>query len=211
MNFQPLKYIYQPSVNPDAHTLLLLHGTGGNEHDLLPLASNFGEGYNILSLRGNVSENGMPRFFKRLGMGIFDEADLRFRTDEMVDFIKQLAAEKVFNLNSIIALGYSNGANIAGAALVNYPGFLTGAILYRPMQPFKDFSIDANADNVPVFFSTGKADPTVNPDATKSYVGNLARMGYDVEFHNLNTGHNLVREDVALSAEWLQRHFPQGK
>lgn len=211
MNFQPLKYIYQPSGNTDAPTLLLLHGTGGNEHDLLPLASNFSEGYNILSLRGNVSENGMPRFFKRLGMGIFDEADLHFRTDEMIDFIKQLAAEKGFNLNSIIALGYSNGANIASAALVNYPGFLAGAILYRAMQPFKDLSINAKANNVPVFFSSGKADPTVNPDATKSYVVNLKQMGYDIEFHNLNTGHNLVSEDIALSAEWLPRHFPQGK
>lgn len=210
MNFQPLKYIYQSSGNPEGPTLLLLHGTGGNEADLIPLASNFGNGYNILSLRGNVSENGMPRFFKRLGMGVFDEADLHFRTDEMVAFIRELSEKEGFDLSKIVALGYSNGANIAGATLVKHPGLLAGAILYRPMQPFKDFKTDGNANNVPVFLSSGKADPTVNPDTTKRYVENLEQMGYDIKFHNLNTGHNLVREDIALSAEWLQKHFPTG-
>ncbi|KGO91667.1 alpha/beta hydrolase [Flavobacterium subsaxonicum] len=207
MDFTPLKYIYKPTGNPEAYTLLLLHGTGGDEADLIPLAENFGDSYNILSLRGNVSENGMPRFFKRLGMGIFDEDDLRFRTDEMVAFIKELAEKEGFNLNKIIALGYSNGANIAGATLVQYPDFLAGAILYRPMQPFKGIGTEGTTKQVPVFFSSGKLDPTVNANATTIYLKNLEELGFNVAFYDLPTSHNLTQQDVVLSAEWLAKNF----
>jgi len=207
MEFQPLKYIYKASGNPDAYTLLLLHGTGGNENDLLSLAANFGNKINLLSVRGNVSENGMPRFFKRLGMGVFDEQDLDFRTDELVAFLKAIAIQEGFDSNKIIALGYSNGANIAGAALVKYPGFLAGAILYRPMQPFASINPEETQIGKPVFFSSGKADPTIPALATPKYVQLLKDMGYKVDFHDLPTGHNLTNEDVALSAEWLSKNF----
>lgn len=208
MEFQPLTYIYKASGQPGAYTLLLLHGTGGDENDLLPLAENFGDKLNLLSVRGNVSENGMPRFFKRLGMGVFDEQDLDFRTDELVAFVKAAAVEKGFDSTKVIALGYSNGANIAGAALVKYPSFLAGAILYRPMQPFKEITIPAvKTNNVPVFFSSGKADPTIQPLATPKYVDTLKQLGYYVDFHNLPTGHNLSREDLELSIEWFANHF----
>jgi len=208
MEFQPLTYIYKASGQPGAYTLLLLHGTGGDENDLVPLAANFGDTLNLLSVRGNVSENGMPRFFKRLGMGVFDEQDLDFRTDELVAFVKAAAVEKGFDSTKVIALGYSNGANIAGAALVKYPSFLAGAVLYRPMQPFKAITIPAvKADNVPVFFSSGKADPTIAPAATPKYVDTLKELGYKVAFHNLSTGHNLTREDLELSVEWFANHF----
>ncbi|TRW23934.1 alpha/beta hydrolase [Flavobacterium zepuense] len=205
MNFTPLKYIYKSSGNPNAYTLLLLHGTGGDEADLIPLAENFGKSYNILSLRGNVDENGMPRFFKRLGMGIFDEDDLRFRTDEMVTFIKELAVKEGFNPDTIIALGYSNGANIAGAMLVQYPDFLAGAILYRPMQPYKVLPAQGTQKQVPVFFSAGKMDVTVSHSATDAYVANLEKLGFEVDYQKMPTGHNLIQQDVILSAEWLKK------
>jgi len=207
MDFQPLKYIYKPAGHPGAYTLLLLHGTGGNEADLIPLVENFGSNYNILSLRGNVTENGMPRFFKRLGMGIFDEKDLHFRTDEIVAFVKALATTEDFDTSKIIALGYSNGANIAGAALLKHPEFLAGAILFRPMQPFKDLQSAGTANKIPVFFSSGKMDPTVNQEATLEYMAALERLGYDVAFHNFHTAHSLVNEDVELAAQWLQTNF----
>jgi len=136
MDFTPLKYIYRPAEHTAHYTLLLLHGTGGNETDLFPLAAQLGSNYNLLGVRGNVSEGGMPRFFRRLGMGVFDEQDLHFRTDELVASIKAIAAKEGFDPAKVIALGYSNGANIAGATLIKYPGFLAGAILYRPMRPF---------------------------------------------------------------------------
>lgn len=208
MDFQPLKYIYKASANADAYTILLLHGTGGNENDLLPLAANFGNCYNILSVRGNVSENGMPRFFKRLGMGIFDEKDLDFRTDELVAFIKAAAVEEDFDSTKVVALGYSNGANIAGATLVKYPNFLAGAILFRPMQPFGKIEDTAETQMCkPVFFSSGKADPTIEPYATPKYVQLLKDRGFKVDFHDLPTGHNLTVEDVNLSVEWLAENF----
>lgn len=207
MDFQPLKYIYKPSGNPEAYTLLLLHGTGGNENDLLTLASNFGNGLNLLSVRGNVSENGMPRFFKRLHMGVFDEQDLDFRSDELIAFVKSTAIKEGFDGTKVIALGYSNGANIAGATLVKYPGFLAGAILYRPMQPFKDLKSPGTEIPVPVFFSSGIADPTIEPSATSVYISALEHFGFKVEYHELATGHNLTMEDVKLSAEWLNKYF----
>lgn len=207
MEFQPLKYSYESAGNPDAKTLLLLHGTGGDENDLLPLAKKFGTGFNILSLRGNVSENGMPRFFKRLGMGVFDEKDLEFRTDEMVDFIEKLAIEKGFDIKGITALGYSNGANIAGATLVLHPNFLAGAILFRPMQPFESLTSFKNNNDVPIFFSSGKFDGTVDPERTAKYVKSLQEGGFDVSYYEINVGHNLVQEDVDLAVNWFQNRI----
>lgn len=207
MDFTPLKYIYKAAGNPAAYTLLLLHGTGGDETDLLPLASNFGDSYNLLSVRGNVSENGMPRFFRRLGMGIFDEQDLDFRTDELAAFVKGIAAKEGFDSSRVIALGYSNGANIAGAMLLKYPDFLAGAILYRPMQPFKEISSAGTDAPVPVFISSGTQDPTVAPGATTAYAKLLQQLGFSVAHHELAAGHNLTGQDVAFSAQWLTNNF----
>ncbi len=207
MNYQPLKYIYQPSGIPGAATLLLLHGTGGSERDLLSLAPEYGSHFNVLSLRGNVLENGMPRFFKRKGMGIFDEEDLRFRTHEMVAFLKDLAEKESFDAQKIIALGYSNGANIAGATLVLYPEFLAGSILFRPMQPFKTISGWKNEAHSPVFSSNGSLDPTIVPAETEKYTRLIREAGFDLSHHDFHTGHNLTREDLRLSVEWFSKYF----
>ncbi len=204
MNYSPLTYIYKASATPNAPTLLVLHGTGADETDLIPLAKEFGEQYNILSLRGNVSEHGMPRFFKRLGMGIFDEADLTFRTEELVHFVKELAVKEIFDINKLIALGYSNGANIAGSILVLYPDFLQAAILYRPMQPFKQLPDNWKTERkTPVFASNGKMDNTIDTAGTKKYVAALQKAGFAVTHHEFATGHQLTQQDVATSIKWL--------
>ena len=207
MNYQSLKYVYQASGKPGAYTLLLLHGTGGDENDLLPIGYKFGSDINILSLRGNVLEHGMPRFFKRLGMGVFDEADLTFRTHEMVHFIKELSAKEGFDAGKLIALGYSNGANIAAATLFLYPGFLAGAILYRPMQPFKQMPVAEKMVQTPVFSSNGNEDPTINPQATRQFVALLKERGFKSTHYDLNTSHNLTQQDLQLSQEWFAKHF----
>ena len=213
MEYQPLQYIYEPAGMEAATTLLLLHGTGGDETDLIPLSRQFGKGFNVLSLRGNVSEGGMPRFFKRLGMGIFDEQDLAFRTHEMVAFIRSLSAKEGFDPAKVVALGYSNGANIAGSALLLYPDFLAGAILYRPMHPFKNAEAFAKRapslemKPTPVFISNGAADPTINPTAAKAYSDLLTREGFAVESHLLPTSHHLTQQDVQLSVDWFNRNF----
>jgi len=207
MDFQPLEYIYIPAAKSGVPTLLLLHGTGGDERDLLPLAKNFGSGFNVLSVRGNVSENGMPRFFKRIGMGIFDEKDLEFRANELVDFLQKLSVEKGFDVSKIIALGYSNGANIAGAILNLQPDFLAGAILYRPMLPFQSKQFEPVKNNRPVFMSSGKNDPTVNPSATKKYVDLLKNAGFEVSNFDIDTSHNLTQDDLDLSVKWFDQNF----
>lgn len=204
MDFQPMHYVYKSSGNPEAMTLLLLHGTGGNEHDLIPLATYFGSDINILSLRGNTNENGMPRFFKRLAMGVFDEEDLEFRTHEMVTFIKELAEKEKFDVTKIIALGYSNGANIAGATLFLHPHFLAGAILFRPMLPFHTREIQFNSTKTPVFISSGKDDSMVSAAEIESYVDALNFAGFDVTNFTLNTSHNLTQLDLDLAVEWFQ-------
>lgn len=209
MDYQALKYIYQPANQPNAPTLLLLHGTGGNETDLLSLAANFNQPLNVLSVRGNVSEHGMPRFFKRLGMGIFDEKDLSFRTAELVHFLTETAQKENFELNKIIALGYSNGANIAGAVLVGYPELLAGAIVFRPMQPYQQLPT-FQSNGQPLLLTSGKFDSTVNPTATRGYVSALREGGYQAEHSELGTGHQLTQEDLALAVNWYHKNFGHG-
>jgi len=204
MDFQPLEYIYLPSGKPGSATLLLLHGTGGDERDLLPLAKYFGDGLNVLSVRGNVLENGMPRFFKRLGMGVFDENDLEFRTEELAVFLEKISGEKGFDTSRIIALGYSNGANIAGALLNLYPDLLSGAILFRPMLPFQKKGFSESQRQTPVFLSSGKNDPTVPASDTEKYIGLLKDAGFKATHHDLDTGHNLAQQDLDLAAQWFQ-------
>lgn len=200
-----MHYIYLPSGNPDATTLLLLHGTGGDERDLLPFIKYFGDGFNVLSLRGNVLENGMPRFFRRIGMGVFDEEDLTFRTHELVAFVQKIAVEQNFDAGKIVTLGYSNGANIAGAVLNMYPDWLTGAILLRAMRPFRDKPFERNKKQTPVFLSSGLADPTVSSNDTEHYIALLDRAGFQTTHYALPTGHNLTSQDLQLASEWLQK------
>jgi phospholipase/carboxylesterase len=208
MNFRPMQYVYQPVGNASAYTLLLLHGTGGDEHDLLPLAGSLGSGFNVLSVRGNVQEQGMPRFFRRLSMGVFDEMDLNFRTHEMVHFLQELSVKEGFDVKKLIAVGYSNGANIAGATLILYPELLAGAILFRPMQPLSGLEDPFETQRQqPVFMSSGTADGTVDPAATAAYASLLSANGFKVSTHDINTGHNLVQQDITLAAEWVANYF----
>lgn len=205
MKYEPLDYIYEPSGNPKARTMLLLHGTGGDEKDLLSLATYFGSGFNILSLRGKVIENGMPRFFRRLAMGVFDEQDLEFRSCEMVEFVKQLSMKHQFDPSRIVAMGYSNGANIAGAVLTLSPDFLEGAILFRPMQPFKRKGPLPDKTATPIFISTGTHDTTIKSVDTENYIKLLSRSGFDVTHFDLDAGHNLTQEDINLALGWFKR------
>ncbi|MDR6567873.1 MULTISPECIES: alpha/beta hydrolase [Chitinophaga] len=208
MDFKPMQYVYEAVGNPTAYTLLLLHGTGGDERDLLPLAGSLGKGFNILSLRGNVQEHGMPRFFRRLGMGVFDEEDVHFRTHEMVHFLKELATKEGFDINKLIAVGYSNGANIAGAVLILYPELLAGAVLFRPMQPLG--GIEDSFETLrqqPVFMSAGTQDGTVDPAATAAYATLLNSNGFKVSTFDIPAGHNLVQRDITLAAEWMKDNF----
>lgn len=209
MVYQPLPYLYQPATAPPTGlTLLLLHGTGGNERDLLPLAQSFGAGANVLSVRGNVREGGLPRFFRRLGMGVFDEDDVRFRTHELAAFLHQVSEHEGFATGQVVALGYSNGANIAGSLLLLYPELLAGAVLWRPMQPLtRNVPAIPTSRHQPVFFNPGTRDPTVDPAATERYAALLSATGFALTRHDTPAGHNLTQADVDAAAAWFRQHL----
>ena len=143
-------------------TLLLLHGTGGDENDLIPLAKELAPGSAVLSPRGQVSEYGAPRFFRRLAEGVFDAEDLAFRTDELAGFVEASARVYGFNAEKVVAAGYSNGANIAASLILSHPGVLRGAVLFRAMVPFEPETTPDLA-GLPVFMAAGAQDQIIAP------------------------------------------------
>ncbi|MFC0213454.1 alpha/beta hydrolase [Paenibacillus chartarius] len=202
-------HVYEPGSDPAAPTLLLLHGTGGTEQDLLPLAQYLSPASGVLSVRGNVLENGMPRFFRRLAEGVFDEEDLVFRTKELNEFLDEAAAQYGFNRSSLVAVGYSNGANIAGSLLFHYEGALRGAVLHHPMVPLRGLKLPSLA-GVPVFIGAGHNDPICRPEETEELAGLLRGAGADVDIHWERAGHQLTRTEVAAASEWFARQFVPG-
>jgi predicted esterase len=194
---------YLPATDPASpRTLLLLHGTGGGESDLLPLGEAIAPGAARLSPRGKVLERGMPRFFRRIAEGVFDLDDLRFRTHELADFIQ--AAADVYPLagRKLIAVGLSNGANIAASLLLLRPEILDGAILLRPMVPLIPDPLP-DLSNIPVFIGAGRGDPIVSPAQTTELAELLQRTGAQVSVHWGPGGHGLTIDDVNAARAWL--------
>ena len=191
---------YIPATRPGPPPLLLLHGTGGDENDLIPLGEALAPGAALLSPRGKVSEHGMPRFFRRLSEGVFDLDDLRLRTGELAAFID--AARKAYGIEAPVAVGFSNGANIAASLLLTRPTVLRGAILMRAMLPFEPPS-PVSLDGTPVLLLSGAADPMVRPASRERLAAVLAAAGAAVTNEVVSAGHNLTQRDVTLAAQWL--------
>ncbi len=202
---ETLSYIhrFERGAEPNARPLLLLHGTGGDENDLLPLGRMVAPTGPLLSPRGKVLENGMPRFFRRLAEGVFDEEDVRQRTQELADFIEQ--AVDRYGISSPIALGYSNGANIAAAMLFMRPEVLAGAILLRAMVPLSP-APPVDLTNKPILIVSGQRDPIIRPERAAQLVTQLQRHGAIVEQRVLPAGHELSQADVTLARAWLHTH-----
>jgi phospholipase/carboxylesterase len=193
---------FAPATRPGLPPLLLLHGTGGNEDDLLPLAERLLAGAALLSPRGQVLEHGMPRFFRRIAEGVFDLDDLRRRTDELAEFVA--AARTEYDLPSPpVAVGFSNGANIAAALLLLRPGTLGGALLLRPMVPLVPQPLPA-LGGVRVRIHAGLADPIVTPQQSEALADLLRRAGADVSLDWLKVGHTLSAADLELGARFLE-------
>lgn len=201
-----MQHVFHKGTDETKPTLLLLHGTGGNEHDLIGLAKKIDETASILSVRGNVLENGMPRFFRRLVEGVFDMEDLVFRTQELHTFVKQAAKEYGFDHTRVVAIGYSNGANIAASMLFHYDDALAGAILHHPMVPRRDISLPKLA-NIPVFISAGTNDPMCSAQESKDLETLLVDAGADVTTSWFNYGHQLTMPEVEAAKEWYQSNF----
>jgi predicted esterase len=187
---------------PSAPVLLLLHGTGGDESDLLPLGEALVPGAARLSPRGRVLENGMPRFFRRLAEGVFDLDDLRRRTHELADFVE--AAGQAYGLGGRkpIAVGFSNGANIAASLLLLRPGTLGGALLIRPMVPLVPETLP-DLGGVPVQINAGQVDPLIPPPQSEALARLLTDAGANVKLRWIVGGHALTREDVDMGKEWF--------
>ena len=190
-----------PAARSAARPLLLLHGTGGDEDDLLPLGRMVAPGAALLSPRGKVLENGMPRFFRRLAEGVFDEDDVRRRAHELADFVA--AARTHYAIAAPIALGYSNGANIAAAVLLLRPEVLAGAVLLRAMVPLRSAPPAALAGK-PVLVLSGAHDPIASPANAARLAAMLEGAGAAVERRAVPAGHELSQADVAVARGWLE-------
>ena len=186
--------------------LLLLHGTGGSEDDLLELGASLRPGSALLSPRGKVLEHGMPRFFRRLAEGVFDEPDLIQRTGELADFVEAARPRYALGSRPVVAVGYSNGANIAASLLLLRPGILGGAVLFRAMVPLTPAKLP-NLARVPVFLAGGRSDRMIPPENTAQLARMLEAAGAAVSLQWSPGGHNLGAAEVGEARRWLARNF----
>lgn len=205
--FGKFEHVYEPggaSGSDSATTLLLLHGTGGDENDLLPLARQLAPGAGLLSPRGKVLEGGVSRrFFRRLAVGELDIPDLLARTDDLATFIRASADSYGFDPTQVVAIGFSNGANIAVSLLFRHPGLLAGAALLRPMLPYEpDPELDLSGTRV--FIAAGGQDPYVPPGQSRDLESRLSQAGAVVDFRMEDAvGHGLTQADLQALGGWL--------
>ncbi|MBX5477254.1 MAG: alpha/beta hydrolase [Clostridia bacterium] len=196
-------HVFVPGRGESPRTLLLLHGTGGDERDLLPLGRTLDGGAALLGVRGKVLEGSAPRWFRRLAEGVFDEADLVRRTRELAEFVPRAAARHGFAADSVIAVGYSNGANIAASLLLLEPGTLAAAVLFRPMVPLVPPQ-PPSLQGTRVLVLSGRHDPLITGDHPKRLTDLLRDAGADVTLQWANAGHEIHADEVEVARAWLQ-------
>jgi predicted esterase len=201
----PLGFVhhFEPATAPDRPVLLLLHGTGGSEADLLPLGARLAPGAALLSPRGKILERGMPRFFRRLSEGVFDLEDVRRRAQELGDFVAAAAERYGVDASRVVAVGYSNGANIAAALLLLRPQALAGAVLFRAMVPLVPEPLPA-LPATPVLLSNARADAMVAMEETERLAALLRSAGAAVTVAWQNGGHGLTEGDLSTAEDWIQ-------
>lgn len=187
---------------PAAPVLVLLHGTGGDERSLLDLGHDLDPQASLLGIRGNVLENGMPRYFKRLAEGIYDEEDLMFRGQELAAFIQEVAKEKGFSIEQVVLVGYSNGANIALNLLLEFSALFQKAILYHPMYPVSKLPNHLLAQTN-VFMSFGLKDPIVSVEDSKYVQEIFESRGVQIEYV-WTPSHQLTYQEVEKSRKWYE-------
>ena len=199
---------FVPPERDDPTTLLLLHGTGGDENDLLPLGRMLDEEAALLSPRGKVLENGMPRFFRRLSMGVFDEEDLVRRTHELAGFVEEATSEYGLDPQRLFAVGFSNGANIAASLLLLHPGLLAGAVLLRAMVPF-EAETPSDLQGTPVYLAAGRSDQMVPPESTERLAKLLREAGAEVTLDWQPGGHGIGPAEIEGARAWLASAIPR--
>jgi phospholipase/carboxylesterase/glyoxalase family protein len=197
-------HVFVPAEQSAANsaTLLLLHGTGGDERDLLPLGRELWPGAALLGVRGKVLENGMPRFFRRFAEGVFDVDDLKTRTNELAEFIDVASEHYGFSKRHLVAVGYSNGANIAASLIFLHPHYLAAAVLFRAMVPFTP-DVVRNFSGLSVFLAGGMRDSIVPHDQTEQLAAILESGEADVSLFWHRGGHELGDDDIEAAKTWL--------
>lgn len=198
---------FVPSEQPhQSATLVLLHGTGGNEDDLIPLGRFLAPEVSLLGVRGKVLEGAAPRFFRRLAEGVFDEADLIFRTHELARFLEQAAKEYSLDHDRLVAVGYSNGANIAASLLLLEPTLLSAAVLFRAMVPLEPEKLPALSGKH-VLLHPGRQDPIVPQHSSERLAEQLQLAGASVTTRWQNTGHGIVQSEFETARVWLRENL----
>ena len=195
-------FIHEFVPGNSSRTLLLLHGTGGNERDLIPLGRELDPNAALLSPRGKVLEHGMPRFFRRLAEGVFDLEDLKTRTNELADFVAAAVRHYKLAADHIVGVGYSNGANIAASMLLLRPEIMHGAILFRAMVPLNPDTLP-DLSSVRIWIGAGDQDPIVPASETERLAELLRRAGADVTIRFATAGHGLTNDDLDAARHWL--------
>ncbi|MDQ3911646.1 MAG: alpha/beta hydrolase [Actinomycetota bacterium] len=201
-NLLGFSHRFVPAEETNAPTLLLLHGTGGDENDLIPLGRMLSERAAFLSPRGKVLENGAPRFFRRLAEGVFDQEDLVDRTHELAEFVTTAISEYELDPENIFAIGFSNGANIAASLLLLHPSLLSGAALLRAMVPFEP-EIPPDLSGTPVYLAAGRSDQMIPPESTEQLAEILRNAGAEVTLDWQPGGHAIGRTEIEAARSWL--------
>ncbi|MGB4589078.1 MAG: alpha/beta hydrolase [Clostridiaceae bacterium] len=197
-----MKHVFKPG-NGTNETLVVFHGTGGDENDLIPVAKMISTDANILSLRGNTSENGMLRFFNRISEGVFDEEDVKFRSKEIVDFLNEAKDMYGIDLDKLNAVGYSNGANIIAAIQLLYGDIFKKSILFHAMIPLREAQT-ASLSDVKVFLGAGENDPIIPIGNSEKLESLLKSKGADVTMKRYMKGHTLTLDEVNDAKEWYK-------
>jgi len=197
-------FIHEFVPGASDRTLLLLHGTGGNEHDLIPLGRELDPNAALLSPRGKILENGMPRFFRRLAEGVFDVEDLKQRTNELADFVAAAVRQYRLAADRVVAVGYSNGANIVTSMLLLRPEILRTAILFRTMVPLVPDNLP-DLSSVRVWIGAGDQDPIIPASETQRLATLFRRGGADVRIRFAHATHGLTDAEVKMARLWPRR------
>jgi predicted esterase len=202
---EDLGFIYRfvPAPDPTSgETVVVLHGTGGNENDLVGIGQGIAPGAAILSPRGKVLENGAPRFFKRLAEGVFDPKEVRSRAEELAHFIRAAITKYGLDASRIYALGYSNGANIASTVMFIQPELLQGAVLFRPMLVYEPGQ-HGDLSGASILISAGRMDPIVPVKSVERLVELFESAQAEVTLKWQSAGHSLVPSEVREASDWL--------
>ncbi|WP_080146332.1 alpha/beta hydrolase [Marinilactibacillus piezotolerans] len=196
-------HIFEEPLMGNTTIFLLLHGTGGDERDLIQLAKMIDPQAGILSLRGNIDENGMNRFFERKAMGVLDEESLKKETVKLKEFLESASEEYDFDLQQLVALGYSNGANIAASLLFHYNDVLYQGLLLHPMVPIRTVELP-NMSHQRLFIGAGENDPICPPEETDELAQMLTEAGASLQIYWGKTGHSLSEEELNAASMWYE-------